>query len=933
MKIQIVFLFMLWTVVPNVWAQTGTIRGVINDGEFNDVLPFANVIVKGSEKGVTSDFDGVYEISIEPGIYTLEFSFVGYQTTEITDVEVKPHDITVVNTTLSPESAQLEEVVLTASTNKNTEASLVTAQKKSVVVMNGISSEGLVKTGAGNAAAAVKSVPGVSVQGGKYVFVRGLGDRYTKSILNGIEIPGLDPDRNTIQMDIFPSGILDNIQVTKSASAHLPADFTGGIVNIITKDFPVRPTLNISMGGEFNPDMHFNNNFLSAHGSSTDWLGYDNGLRDLPIDADLTIPHPTSANGSEVTGITKSFNPNLSVLKSENGMNYSFSASGGNQYNVGNNKLGIMASLDYKNKTKFYDNAQNNTFFRDEDENIIELSPDKTNIGPQGVKDVLLSGLAGVAYKRNKSKYKLNVLHIQNGEETASYYNKTTRISDAKTEFRDLIYYTQRSISNILLNGIHTFKEGKLKIDWNLSPTRSIIEDKDIRLTPFKYESDNNAYIIETTNAPTRTWRNLNEVNWVGKLDSDLKHQVFGNQAKLSVGGNYILKDRDFDIYSYLYKIAGNSYDQNFNGVADNLLLPEHIWTEDTDEGTFIQGEPQPENSYSATQQIIAGYLSEEFQANEKLKAILGLRLEQFDVFYTGEGLQVYDNKNIINELNLFPSANLIYTLKEDHNVRLSYSKTTARPSFKEASIAQIYDPLSDRTFIGNVNLKPTYVDNIDLRFEKYGEGSEMLGFSVFYKYFDNPIELTIFGDQAPSNFTPRNVTNGKVYGAELEFRKKLGFIGLEHFDINLNASFIKSLQKMNQEEYLSRLENARAGEDVKDTRELQGQSPYLINAVLSYKNEQGWQSNLSYNVQGETLEVVGIGSVPDVYTLPYNSINLNVSKSFGKDQRSKLKLQATNLLNESRESVYKSYKAKNQLFSYRNPGTSFSLSYSYKFK
>ena len=228
------FLILLSSIIG--YSQSKII-GKVSDEDFNETMPFANVLVKGTNKGVTTDFDGNYTIIVSPGKYSLIFSFVGYKTKEITGVEVLKNDAKEVNVYLSSSSVGLEEVVISVSNTKNTEEALLKMQKKSANLMDGLSSESFKKVGSSNLANAIKRVPGVSLMGGKYIYVRGLGDRYSKSILNGINIPGLDPDRNTIQMDLFSTNILENVQITKSFSADLSADFTGGLVNIVTKDF------------------------------------------------------------------------------------------------------------------------------------------------------------------------------------------------------------------------------------------------------------------------------------------------------------------------------------------------------------------------------------------------------------------------------------------------------------------------------------------------------------------------------------------------------------------------------------------------------------------------------------------------------------------------------------------------------------------------
>ncbi|HSP40456.1 MAG TPA: carboxypeptidase-like regulatory domain-containing protein, partial [Gillisia sp.] len=285
------------------FAQKGKITGVINDAEVNDILPFANAYLKGTTIGTTSDFEGDYTLEVEEGIYTVVFSFIGYETIEVSEVVVKAGETTELSVTMKASAGTLDDVIITTTTARDTEASVLTLQRNSVNLMDGLASQTFAKIGAGEVSSAVRTVPGVSVQDGKYVYVRGLGDRYTKSILNGMEIPGLDPDRNTIQLDLFPTSILDNIQVIKSSTADLPADFTGGMVNIVTKDFPTREEYSLSIGGTYNPSMHFNSNYLNYEGSSTDFLGFDDGSRDMPVTRNQPFPRPFD-NDAALTRLT-----------------------------------------------------------------------------------------------------------------------------------------------------------------------------------------------------------------------------------------------------------------------------------------------------------------------------------------------------------------------------------------------------------------------------------------------------------------------------------------------------------------------------------------------------------------------------------------------------------------------------------------------------
>jgi TonB-dependent receptor len=921
-------------------SQTGKITGTVMDGEFNEPMAFANVLIKNTTKGTTSDFDGKYTIDVEPGNYTVVFSYIGYQTIEISDVAVEANEDVIVDVTLNTNS--LETVVITTTVRKNTESAVLDLQKNSITLLDGLSAQGIKSSGASNIANAVKNVPGVSIQGGKYVYVRGLGDRYTKSILNGVDIPGLDPDRNTVQMDIFPTSILDNIIVVKSAAAEYPADFTGGVINVVTKDFPTKATYSISVGASYNPNMHFKDNYLSYTGSKTDVLGFDNGMRDLPVGRNQSIPG-TFDNSSVLTDMTNAFNKELTAKQNNSGANFDFGFTAGNQYDVGDNKLGYQFSLSYKNNTQFYDDRVDGTYIRDENNSSInELLGTRRSNGIEGKNNVLLSTLAGIVYKRELAKYKFNVLHIQNGESTAGIYNQEIAQAGGGSGFepikKDALLYTQRSITNILFGGQHSFSEGDWKLNWKLSPTLSRVYDKDHRITPLQ-QSDDGAYFISPSAAsyPIRIWRNLEELNVVGKLDVVRKYSIKERPSKLKFGLSQTFKQRDFSIDDYTFTRQGGL--QVENGNADNLLANGNIWTPQSDQGThLVFGDLfEKSNAFDAIQNISAAYVSNEFEVTEKLKAVVGLRTELFTSIYTGQnqaGTEVFKDEKIIDKIDLFPSANLIYGLNENTNLRVSYSRTTARPSFKEASKSQIFDPITNRLFIGNIDLDPSYINNFDVRAEFFGENSEMIAFSAFIKEFNDPIELTFY-ESAPDQLTPRNLGDASVFGLEFEFRKSLGFIsnGLEKLKINVNASYIESSLTMFEDEYTRRVNAARDGEVVENERELQGQSPYLINAGLNYNDtEIGLQTGLFFNVQGKTLEVVGTGIVPDVYTVPFNSLNFTLNKKIGAEKKSTIDIKISNILDSQRKSVYESFNAAEQVFTQLNPGTEFSIGYSYSF-
>ena len=927
-------------------------------------MPFANVLVKGTNKGVTTDFDGNYSVNIQAGTYTLIFSFVGYKTKELTDIIIKENDVKEINVNLSSASVGLEEVVVSVSVQKNTEEALLMMQKKSANLMDGLSSEAFKKVGSSNLANAIKRAPGVSIMGGKYVYVRGLGDRYTKSILNGIDIPGLDPDRNTIQMDLFPTNILDNVQIIKSFTADLPADFTGGLVNIVTKEFPSKKSPALSMSLGYNPDMHLNSDYRSYKGSSTDILGFDNGQRKIPIDNNLSsfynqslndlfsdnlnadFPNLASKDYNTINDLSNSFNPIMAAEKSNSLMNMSLGYSTGNQFDIGKKEhtIGWLGAISYNNQTEYYSEAIDNYFNTNTNPDVYALDTFRTQRGEIGINNVILSGLGGLSYRTDKSKFKLTLMHIQNGEKKAGRFRQENRFTDFVDYNKDNLEYSQRSITNIILNGTHTIIDSSFlsklvdKIEWKISPTISKIHDKDVRSTIFI--DDNNAFKYKDNTQPTRIWRFLNENHFNSKIDFTKNYELDSEKAKFKYGALATYQTRDFQIARFQVSCWDDpSVWSVINGDPNLIFDSSVLVTEPNPIGSYMNPRAtitDRSSQFQSSKRNFSGYISNELKLFGVLKTIVGLRMEKFDLFYTGQNSSGdnFNNENVINKLDLFPTGNFIFQMSENSNLRTSLTRTTARPSFKEASIAQIFDPLSNMTFVGNIDLKPSYIQNYDIRYEYFGKFSQMMAISFFYKTFQDPIEMTYY-ESAPTNFTPANLGSATVGGIEFEIRKNLEFIseGLKDLSFNVNMSFIESRLTFSESEKSRRESNKRTGETMGDYRTLQGQAPYLINSGISYTNpDKGIQTGIFYNVQGKTLEIVGDGFRPDVYRIPFHSLNFNFSKTFGKERKSTVNLRANNLLGDVKESMVESYGTEALNFRLRNPGRIFSLGFKYRF-
>lgn len=941
------------------WAQNGTIRGtVIEDATGESIIGASVLVVNKPGVGAVTDLDGEFSIDIEPGTYEIKVSFIGMQTLTISGVKVEPKKVALLqNIHLKESSLELDEVVITATAVRATESALLTLKMKTPAMVDGISADRIKSMGDNNAVDAAKRITGVSVEGGKYVYIRGLGDRYTKTILNNMEIPGLDPDRNALQLDIFPTALIDNIIVNKTFTAEMPADFTGGLMNIETKAFPEQRIFDVSVGIGYNPSMHFNKDWLTYDLGKTDFLGFDDGSRALQERARQgNIPTPISgASSAEVYDFVSSFDPQLGAQRKRSFTDYNFALTYGDQKELkSGKKLGYIFSLSYRDDYIYYDDVTYGEYQRYQDPTINDLRVANLQTGQLGERNTLVGVLGGVALKSNLNKYRLTLMHLQNGESRAGQFdinNDGEAVGQSGFyAYSDNLEYNQKGMTNLFLNGTHVLRNTGWEVDWRLSPTLSTSNDPDIRKTAFTANQFDTSFNAGAGGNPARIWRELLEVNANGKVDVTKHHKWFNREAKFRAGTSYTYKVRNYEILFYDIQFFGA---QNWpNPTANEVLRPENIYGypgPNQNNIYYQSGNPNPNpNQYTSNVNNFAMYVSEEFNPTLRLKTIVGLRMENYVQRHTGRDQRYasgdtvngrnLDNEKVLNSLDLFPTLNMIYAVSAKQNLRFSYARTIARPSFKELSFAQIIDPVTNRIFNGSLftyaqwdgNLTETRIDNLDLRWEMFMERAQMFSVSVFYKRFQNPIELVRIPEQQTSQeFQPRNVGNGSLVGLEFEFKKSLDFIaeGLQNFNVNGNLTLVQSVIQMTATEYNARKNFEREGQTIKDTRQMAGQAPYLINAGIGYQNpEKALDILLFYNVKGPTLTIVGVGLYPDVYQDPFHGLNFSVSKKIGKERKTSLSFRVQNILNDNTYSYFKSYEATPEIYSRVYPGISFSF-------
>jgi TonB-dependent receptor len=951
------------------YSQSSTIRGTVLDNSNGEPMIGVTVMIVGSSIGTTTDLDGQFSIETNPGLVSLQFSYISYQTTILDTLFVKDGQVLIIDKIeLSEDALETSEVVVTAESIKSNESSIILIKSKSPGMIDGISSDRIKQTGDANVADATKRVTGVSVEGGKYVYVRGLGDRYSKTMLNGLDIPGLDPDRNSLQMDIFPTNLISNIIINKNFTADLPADFTGGLLNIETKDFPEEKVLSFSLGTSYNPNMHLRNGFLRYNGSPTDFLGFDIGTRKLPQGAEGSqIPNPVGYSVQQVRDFNNKFNPTLGGQNSFSFLDLNLGFSYGDQKRLSNNgKLGWIFSLSYKSDYKLFSDVQYGEWQRSSDSKKYEMTPASIQRGSMSERNYLLGGIAGISYKDLYNKIKVNFIHLQNGESRVGRFtidNNANAVGQsgygAKSENLE---WSQRSLTNLNISGTHNAQNKNFEIDWKLSGNLSMLDEPDIRKTAFSgfdFSENDSTYRFSAGEAgyPSRIWRNLNEINLCSKIDFTKKFILNSESLILKFGTSNFYKVRDYKILTYNLVISSN---QNWQSADPNLVYdPNNLYPSPVNTYYIQSANNFPNsNAYISNINNLGFYLSGEYTLFRKLKTIIGLRSEYYVQRHTGRDIAFAtgdpNGNNLVNDkvletFNLFPSLNLIYSINKKMNLRLSLSKTIGRPSFKEISYAQILDPVTNRIFNGSLfsyvnndghitwdgQLKETKIDNFDLRWEWFLPNNQLFSISPFFKRFQNPIELVrIPEQQTSSEFQPRNVGEGILFGIELEIRKDFRSIKfLKDFSFYTNITIVKSEITMTDVEFNSRKLYEKQGQLITNKRVMAGQSPVIVNSGLIYQNSKNsFEIGLFYNVKSPTLSIVGTGLSPDVYDEPFHNLNFSFSKKFGKDKNTIFDFKINNLLIDKLESFYLSFNSQKQIFNSLNPGINFSLSVNHKF-
>jgi len=931
--------------------ENGSIFGKVVDASTGEELIGANILLEGTTIGAATDIEGNYRISnVPPATYKLIASMIGYSKYTVIDLDIKLGEQKKLDLILVSEAYETDEVVVTARMILNNEAALLKSRQKSISVSDAIGSDEMKNSGSNYVGEALKKVVGTSVVDGKYVFVRGLGDRYNVTQLNGVELPSSDPNRKSFQMDLIPTNLLDNIVTLKTFTPNKPGNFSGGIVDIGTKSFPEKFTLKLSMGASYNSQATGNSAFLTYPGGNNDWLGIDDGTRAIPeyfLDPNLKIPSEVASRfdpekAQILNDVSKSFNSYMSNTQSAPPMNGNMSLALGDQIPTGKtSSFGYLGSFTYRRDFEFYEEGRVERYTLS-DVNANELNPQLLLDDSRGVSETTWGGLITAAYNFSpEQQLSGNVFYSKSGISKSRYMTGTwpQERAGVHTYNNIVLEYLERDILSFQLKGDHHFSSIlNSHLDWSASIATTQQQEPDRRLTTYisaPTAQSGTSYTISGSNFdnPSRYFRDLDDDINTFNLNIAIPFtQWDGINSKFSFGGMYQSSDRVFEERIFTYNAKDVIFNENNgnvglqfleenNGIVDTLANGRPVF------GNTVFDRSFDKNNYTGDQKIYAAYGMVDLPIFRDLRFVGGARYETTEMSAVSKDPTIPEG--LIDEGDILPSLNLIYQLRENMNLRLAGTQTLARPTFREIAPYSSKEFVNGEEVVGNPDLQRTLIQNFDFRWEWFLRPGEIVAVSAFYKHMDNPIERGFAEGSSASNkiITFTNVDAADLVGVEFEARFNLDHLieSLNLFSLGFNLALINSTIDIPSAELADR---QAIDPNSPATRQLQGQSPYMVNIDITFNNnEWGTMAGLYFNTFGERLSTVSANLTPDVFEQPANILDFTASQKVF--TYFTINFSVKNLLNEQYSEVYR-YKGNDFIYQSYNFGRKVSLGLTY---
>ncbi|MFM6926751.1 MAG: TonB-dependent receptor domain-containing protein, partial [Ferruginibacter sp.] len=870
------------------FAQKGRIEGKITDSKTGNPVAGVTVLIKETGKGIASNLDGRFILNVEPGKkYTLVISSTNYQSKEVNEIQTGADGIAYVDVALDVKAKTGEEVVVKAtSARKESTNALISFQRTTNTVASVISAEAIRRSPDKNTGEVLKRTPGASIQEGKFIVIRGLADRYNQAMFNGVLLTSTEPDRKTFSFDLIPASMIDNIIINKAFVPEFPGEWAGGLIQVNTKDIPTKNFFSVQLGTGFNSQT-IGKNFYKDAGGKTDWLGMDDGTRDLPAGYTRKAEFDsTSAAGK--TAIGKSMRNAWAPQQVNAPLNVSFQVNGGFTGKIFRKNIGGIFAISY-NKSNKYLKLLNKSNAIDNLTNVVSVISEYNDDKYQ--QDVAVGALASVSLQfnpRNKVSAKA-VLNINSPNSvtlrTGEDYSRSELLKGSQFTFKQNTFFTSQ------LTGDHSLTK-QLKFKWygGFNILDGYTPDQR-RILYSKLSGTQDPYTLLLSNSlsqqsGSRIYQTLSDYIYTAGGDLNYNFKWLGQSQNIKGGYMLQVKDRLYDAQLFANYLPLDNPSLRLL-PADVVFAPENFGTGTDNKFAFdaIKGNTF---RYMANTILNAGFLQFDNQFTSKLRVVWGLRVENYDQLIGS--VKKWDPRHTYSKITDFlPGLNATYKLNNKTNIRLSGSQTVIRPELRELSALNLYDFELNASVQGNPLLKRTKIENFDLRYELYPRAGEVINAGIFYKHFSNPIEQIFNGlGGGASTLNYANAKNAYSYGIEVEMRKKLDFVSaLKNFTFQANAAYISSRVK---------------DDALQVNRSLQGQSPYILNFGLLYDLEKyGLNATLLFNQIGQRIYLVGdiVGGAPDIYEAPRPVLDLQIAKKLLKN-KAEVRLNISDIINKT---------------------------------
>jgi hypothetical protein len=919
-------------------ATRAALHGSVRDAESG--LPVAGAAVEavGASARAETDENGRYRLELPPGVYAVRYWVGGYQSLRATQVRVFGGMARKIDVALKPDQTEAFELVVEAKPDTASVDALAIERRKATSVGDAVGRAEIARTPDRDAAQAARRVVGATIEGNRFVYVRGLGERYTNAQLNGAPLPSPEPDRAAVPLDLFPTQVLESLTIVKTFTPDSPGDFAGGSVRIQTRRVPQDFLFSSSLSFGFNTTTTFKQR-LSHRGGSLDWLGIDDGTRALPGsvpgDYPLTLgvekPNGDYVLDRELTAQGNELNTFMSATRGTALPDHGASIVAGNGWRLGKDvRVGFLASVNYRRGYTI----------RHEERRVLEPDPaSPTGLRTLNALDVEL-GAENVSWGTFASlmselgkHHRLNLVafHSQLADNDTQTFDGFWSRNDATLHTTRLRFVT-RALNVLQLQGEHELERlSGAKLDWNVSYSVAARDEPDTRDVVYQLNPTLGAYTYVDGSESGRHFFSSQSEKAYG-LGADFTQPLeHGERAtSLKVGGLVSIKDREFNARRFSFRrvpgtpadpftCPGTTYDES---CPDSLFVPGNIGT-----ALRLQENTRPEDAYTAGLDVYAAYVMTDASLARDLRLVAGERIEvtrqkiePFDQFDSGATVRGADLKST----DQLPAAALVFDATPKSKLRLGVSRTLARPQLRELAPFAYSDFFGGRLTAGNPDLRLTRITNADLRFEHFPKLSEVLAFSVFYKQFQDPIEPVVTPSGDSGLITFQNAEGANLLGVELEAR-----FGLDHFSPSARGfSLVSNLTVAR-----SRIEVRQTDADflTNTSRPMVNQAPYVLNLALDYENEAlGLNTRLLYNVNGARLVEVGAEGLDDAYEHPRHRLDLVAAKELGKHVQ--VKLSATNLIDPERVvTIGKELRDDRVTIRYRD-GRSFAVGASWKY-